>query len=632
MHETLSLNNKMSWKEYFPYEPRLDQEPIADFVTKNIGEQAVCVVEAPYGIGKSIAMLSAALASGKKVIFATCNNAAQNAIVDEVLRINQKLGKNLSVASVIAKGKLCLQKEFSYDSCDQLKRDNLCKYYSKSYETGKKGNRELSNKMKQAIDEIEIVMKKRPFEIMHKPLSRFVNSKALEHGICPYELMVQLARQADVIVLDYFYIFTDLFPLMKKRLGMEPKDSILFVDEADELKDRILKDLTKKVSNIGLHRLREQVRKTPGITDEEIQFMDDFESVFNEMFEGKEGHFDLDKDQILKLLEEVFGDYDKFIDKLNDIVAKVSKNFERVAARPDTFFEHLYKLPEEQFCYGLKDKDNKSMRIDHYELINAIVTWYEGFPYKMSNILDEFHSSVLFSATIGNVEIFKKGLGVGYADFFSSHKFNTDNFKVILKKDISSRYTTRKETAGKVVDDVKFCEKMTGSVLLALPAMNTSYDIVPHVNAISLDHVDECRKGVYYAVLGGRSSRGINKAHNLNIVYIYGLQLPQKDDYLFCKRRDYLFSKYDREIAYRFLYSTVVSKACQTAGRIFRRRGKKGLVVFADSRYKWDFMQKDFFNKCFPAYFKDKMVETDNKKQFEDTVSSFWGRLALNTI
>jgi Rad3-related DNA helicase len=70
-----------------------------------------------------------------------------------------------------------------------------------------------------------------------------------------------------------------------------------------------------------------------------------------------------------------------------------------------------------------------------------------------------------------------------------------------------------------------------------------------------------------------------------------------------------------------------VSKACQVAGRIFRTRNKKGLVIFADSRYKYDFMQKDFFYKSFPLYFKNKMVETLNAHEFKMHVGNFWGKL-----
>jgi len=620
---------EITWKDYFPYEPRLDQEGIAEFVKKNIVDKGVCIVEAPYGTGKSIAMISAALASGKKVVFATCNNAAHNSIVDEVLRINQRFDKNLTVASIIGKGKLCLQDDFTYDLCEQLRKAAQCKFYNGTYNP-KKAERELTEKTTLTIKEIEHTVKKRPYELLHTPFSKFVNAKALEHGVCPYELMLKLSERADVIIVDYFHIFTILFPFSKSRMGIVPKDSVLFVDEADEVKDRMLSALTKSVSYASLERLKEQVKKTPGVTDEDMTFLDDFMKIFHGFFDGKSGHFDLNKDEIIRSIDLKLCRFDDFLSKMENITSLVSKEHERVAVRPENWFELLAMMPAEQFCHGYKDDLKETFSISNYELQTAELMELEGRSIKMKDMLEEFHSSVLFSATIGNVEIFKKGIGIEYADFFSSSKFNTSNFQIILKKDVSSLYKTRKETAAKIIDDVKFCTNVSEGLLVALPSTAASYDIVPHIGAHSLDLVKECKSnGVYYAVLGGRSSRGINKAHNLSTVYIYGLQLPPMDDYLFLKRKDYLIKKYQRDVAYKFLYQNVVSKACQTAGRIFRTKSKKGLVIFADSRYKWDPMQGDFFNKCFPAYFRDKILETSDKKSFDLAVSSFWGKLTF---
>jgi len=618
----------MGWSDYFPYEPRLDQEPIAEFVSKNIIERGIAIVEAPYGIGKSIAMLSAALASGKKVVFATCNNASHNSIIDEVLKINIKLNKNLTVASLIGKGKLCLQDDFSYDLCEQLRKDKLCKYYEGTY--GKdKAEKAMSKAMTTAVEEVEMTVKKRGYELLHKPFPQFVNSKALEHQVCPYELMLKLGERADVVTVDFFHIFTNLLKFSKKRLGIDMKETVLFVDEADELKNRMLSALTKQVSALGIQRLRDQVKKTPGIKDDDVQFIDNFLETFKELFDGKENYFDLDRQAIIGKFETAFGDLEQILDRFSDIIGKVGKAFERVASRPDVFFDFLLRLPNDQFCYGHKGENKESLMISHYELFDATLMEMDGLQYKMKDIFEDFHASILFSATIGNVEIFKKGIGIEFADFFSSNKFNTDNFKVILKRDISSLYRNRKDTAPKVVEDVKFCNDMSGGVLLAMPSKASGYDIVPHLEgARDLDVVRDCKSGgIYYAVLGGKSSRGINKARDLNMVYIYGLQLPQLTDYLFIKRRDYMLSKYSKETAYKYLYSNIVSKACQIAGRIFRNKDKKGLVVFADSRYRYDFMQRDFFYNCFPGYFKEKMIETNDQKTFQSTVSNFWGKL-----
>ena len=172
--------------------------------------------------------------------------------------------------------------------------------------------------------------------------------------------------------------------------------------------------------------------------------------------------------------------------------------------------------------------------------------------------MEEFSSAVLFSATIGNIEIFKKNLGIE-AEYYSSDQFNTENFRVILKRNISSLYLRRKETAEKVAEDIKFLKKINNKILLAFPSYAAAMDVLPLISeAKNLDEIKKCEEGIYYVILGGKGSRGINKAHNLSIVYIYGLQLPQKDDYFFNKRRNYLFKKYSQEEAYHMLYANVV--------------------------------------------------------------------------
>jgi len=72
-----------------------------------------------------------------------------------------------------------------------------------------------------------------------------------------------------------------------------------------------------------------------------------------------------------------------------------------------------------------------------------------------------------------------------------------------------------------------------------------------------------------------------------------------------------------------------MSKTCQVAGRIFRTKNKKGLVIFADSRYKYDFRLKSFFYESFPEYFKRKMIETNTDNEFKLEISTFWGKLGF---
>lgn len=624
--DELTLKKKdKSWKDYFPYEHRLNQDEIAEFLSKRFQERKnVSIVEAPYGIGKSIAMLSSALATGKKVIFATCNNAAHHAIVDEVLRINQKFNKGLTVASVIGKEKLCLHENFDYEECEKMQSAGECEFYNKAHN---KDEKKLSQQATLLINEIESIMKMNPHLLLHTSLPKFIYEKCLAKGLCPYEITVELAKRANVVILDYFHVFTPIYFTTQKRMNIDPSNSVLLVDEADELKDRVLSILTRQTSALSIQRLKEQARKLKVLNDEQSVFLDDFHKTFIRFFEGKkEGYFDVPKEGFIQFMElNLAMSFEEMREKLDKVVNLVSEQSEKLS-RPDLFLDALDRLNDKQFFYGLKQQQKESLAISNYELMNAVL-FSKTEDYVLRDVFKDFDSVVLFSATIGDVDVFKKSLGID-AEFFSSEQFNTDNFKVILKRDISSLYSQRKETAKKVAADIEFLRSISKGVLIAFPSYSASYDILPLLpEAKDLDTVKECTDGVYYVILGGKGARGINKAHNLQIVYIYGLQIPQKDDYFFNRRKDYLMKKYSQEEAYKILYANVVSKACQVAGRIFRTRNKKGLVIFADSRYKYDFMQKDFFYKSFPKYFKNKMTETLNEHEFKMISGNFWGKL-----
>jgi len=625
VEEVKPRKEEKSWKSYFPYEHRLNQDEIAEFLKKNFESKGkTMIVEAPYGIGKSIAMLSAALATGKKVVFATCNNAAHHAIVDEVLKINQKFNKGLTVASVIGKEKLCLQQNFDYEGCEQMQANDECEFYNKAHN---KSEKKLSHEATLLINEIESIMKLNPHLLLHTSLPKFVSEKCMSKGICPYEITIELAKRANVVILDYFHIFTPIYFTTQKRMGIDPPNCVLLVDEADELRDRVLSILTRQTSAMSIARLKEQASKLKVLNDEQSVFLDDFHKTFMTFFsEREDGYFDVPREGFIQFIElNLKMSFEEIRTMLDKIVNLVSEQSEKMS-RPDLFLDSLDSMNSKQFFYGYKMKQKESLAISNYELMDAVL-FSKGEDYLLKDVFKDFYSTVLFSATIGDVEIFKKSLGIE-AEFFSSDQFNTENFKVILKRDISSVYSQRKETATKVAKDIEFLRGLTRSVLLAFPSYAASMDILPLIpDAKNLDTVKECEEGVYYVILGGKGSRGINKAHNLSIVYIYGLQIPMKDDYFFNRRRDHLMKKYSSEEAYKILYANVVNKACQVAGRIFRTRNKKGLVIFADSRYKYDFMQKDFFYKSFPRYFKSRMVETLNEHEFKMISGTFWGKL-----
>jgi len=621
------MPRKGKWKDYFPYEHRLNQDKLADFVQKNLDGGKICVVEAPYGIGKTITMLSSALATGKKVVVATCNHAAYNAVVDEVLKINRKLKKGLKVAALIGKKHFCPHLDnFNYEACTNAKLDDECPFYKDTYKFHK-GDKSFSPEAKELIDKINNKVMNSPDDLIHKSFSTYVNEEARDKAVCPYEMMLGMAEEADVVVLDYYYVFSGIFFFAKQRIFKDTDDWVLLIDEADEVKERLLSGvLTKTVSSFGLDNFKTQVRKlvkTGAVDFEDYNAVVKFTHLFQDFFQGKDPgeYFDVGKDEF----KNYIGDWNK----IYDIVSRVSKEVEelieeRRAVKLDLFMEMWDEFGDDYFRYGVREGHSERLCLAPYELKETIV--FEGDKkYLFRDILHEFHGVCFFSATIGNHEIFLDNLGLRrQAEFYSSQLFNTENLKVLIKRDISSIYSTRKEMVPLVKRDVQLCREFVPGVLMAFPSKAASYELIEELNSKDVTELDYLSSGIYHVILGGKSSRGINKASKLDLVYIYGLQLPQPDDYFFNKRKAYLTEKYGEEKAYELLYANVVNKACQTAGRIFRSKDKKGLVVFADTRYLYDWKLKNFFFNCMPGYFKNKVKQVRSYEEFEKELGDFW--------
>jgi Rad3-related DNA helicase len=205
-------------------------------------------------------MLSSALATKKKVLFGSCNSSVQNSIVDEVLTLNMHK-KHLKVAALIGKSHFCPQfTEFYYEACDFARKEKDCPYYENcyNYNDGKK----KSQRMRKALDLINKTVIESPESLKGKSFVKFVREIAEKEGVCPYEAMISLAEEADVVVLDYFYLFSNIFTFAKNRILKDPGNYVLLIDEADEIKERLLSGiLTRQTTSFSLHTLKEQVKK-----------------------------------------------------------------------------------------------------------------------------------------------------------------------------------------------------------------------------------------------------------------------------------------------------------------------------------------------------------------------------------
>jgi DNA excision repair protein ERCC-2 len=173
------------------------------------------LVEAPTGIGKTAAalqpLLKAALRNGKKLYVLTAKNTQQemftrtlDAIGGEAFRSVRLRAKERMCANDVV---LCHEKHCQY-----------AKDYGAKLEESGLLDRLLASRTHLTPDVI--------FE------------EARREVVCPFEVSLELASQADVLIGDYNYVFDPVVSLSGAKDPASLADAYLLVDEAHNLVDR----------------------------------------------------------------------------------------------------------------------------------------------------------------------------------------------------------------------------------------------------------------------------------------------------------------------------------------------------------------------------------------------------------
>lgn len=204
----------------FPFSSlRPGQEQLIKVAFQSIADEQPLLAQAPTGIGKTLATLYPAVKSllwperGQKIFYLTAK-AASRQVAEDCLRLLREKGLYLRSLRLLPKQESCPCPEVYCDA-------DLCPYAQRYYE-----------KLNPLLQEI---LQKDYLEIGTDLLLKW----AQEHQLCPFELALDLAQYADVVIGDYNYFFDPSVRLT--RFFTPPTDrKILLVDEAHNLLARSL--------------------------------------------------------------------------------------------------------------------------------------------------------------------------------------------------------------------------------------------------------------------------------------------------------------------------------------------------------------------------------------------------------
>ncbi|MBN1223905.1 MAG: DEAD/DEAH box helicase family protein, partial [Candidatus Aminicenantes bacterium] len=221
----------------FPFSTyRKGQSQMMEDIGETIARQDQIIIQAPTGIGKTVATLFPAvkaLAEGhtQKIFYLTARTTGR-AIAEKTLEELRKKGLRIKAVALMAREKICFNPE---RSCNP----DECEYA-----------RGFFDRINNALETFFAC------DIFSMEKTR---AAARKHKVCPYVFSLELALWADCIICDVNYAF-DPRVYLKQFFGESSSDYTFLVDEAHNLVDRSREMFSAALDKSSFLRLRRKFK------------------------------------------------------------------------------------------------------------------------------------------------------------------------------------------------------------------------------------------------------------------------------------------------------------------------------------------------------------------------------------
>ncbi|MCQ2773039.1 MAG: hypothetical protein MJ238_07210, partial [Bacilli bacterium] len=237
--------NLSASKVEFPYKKfRPGQREMAKYAYSIAKNGGIFFCEAPTGIGKTMSVLYPSIkawseSDNDKIFYLTAKASGRLSCFDAMTKLYEH-GLVARDSIITAKDKICLNPGAACnpDECPFAKG-----YYSK-----------LREAVKEALDN----------DARFSP--EYVKDTARRFEMCPFELQLDLSLWADVVIIDYNYLFDPIVYL--ERYFDQSVDSskyIALIDEAHNLVDRGRSAYSEKISISMIDRVKSDMRHIKAI-------------------------------------------------------------------------------------------------------------------------------------------------------------------------------------------------------------------------------------------------------------------------------------------------------------------------------------------------------------------------------
>ena len=554
----------------FPFEAyRSGQRRFAANVYVALKEKKRLFAQAPTGIGKTMAALYPALKAigeGKcaRAFFLTARNTGRRSAMDAMARLTQA-GAGALAVEIAAKDKTCLME----------KRD--CRPESCPYARG------FYDRLPAALEEA----------LGAALLGREeIAALAKAHAVCPFELSLEAARLADVIVCDYNYIFDPFVSIDELLHGAG--GACLLVDEAHQLAPRVRDAYSALLDMDTLRTLRRDAGKAYGRKCALYRALTGaIRSLEGEAEKPEFEQMDSPPEALSAAMHAVQGAAGEQLSRSGGSCA--ADSFALAAG---------YLLAAERFDerYALLARGGRKEARMELALLTA--------EKEILAATKRARGTVYFSATLAPFEAAKKMLGseAGDACLLLPSPFDPAQLSASIAP-IDLRYASRERTAPDAAEAIaahirrhegntivffpsyaymnRIAELLMGMEgMLNVPLMRERRGMTEDEKNALLGAFDGEERIVLLAVLGGAFSEGVDlPGDRLKNVIVVSTGMPQPDEKLRAMQ-----AYYDSIGENGFdLCMTIpgMIRVIQAAGRLIRMETDTGTLLLLDSRYRY---------------------------------------------
>jgi DNA excision repair protein ERCC-2 len=603
--------------------PREGQEKLIEDAYQAFQSQKIFLAHAETGLGKTDAALSAALEVAfktnppKTILFITPKNA-QHAIILEALReINQKFSLNLRAVDLVGKKHVCLEESVMhkegrmfYEGCKKKKENEACTFF---------GNARGYNPLQREKAKIYRGAFVQQMSGIHssseiKESANDFSVGGQNAGLCPYELSLEMAKKANVIIADYYHIFSpSLSELLLPKLGKKPENCILIVDEAHNLPERVRGLMSTSLTTKQLQKAQDEADYlNEGELKKEFQQMDECIRMSGKKL--------LKNEQLLHSWEwqTILGEKKKWGGFGLECQARGVDYLEKSGKESST----LLVIGEFFEKWGSEGEG----------LARILKKWEQGGDFSLTlraldpqpltqPVLEKMHACMLMSGTLYPTPMYADILGIApekrVMGFYPS-PFPKENRLNLISTRFTTKFTERNETnyihmaeeLGKIVNQIP------GNSVVYFPSFQLLENIGRKMKEYALRpllfqrekmKMSETQKlvndfkqhahgfgSVLLACTSGSFAEGLDFPRNQLLgVVIVGIPLAEMNAETQALV-DYYEKRFKKGWQYGYIYPAM-GKAIQAAGRVIRSSEDVGTVVFFDKRYVWE-----NYNECLP--------------------------------